>query len=241
MRSEYAIALLGAAALAGLTFAQAATLLPSCGVLLGSIGVIDFCPRPNDAEETDAIEREADRSRDLAARIRRLERRLAGLPACRPDPAPPPEPPPPPPELPRAATPPPDPERLDPEKWEDKDVSLLEGCWSLSSDYRLRNTRTRVVTAVDTWEICFDANGRGRQTLVQTDGMRCEGPMRARFRRDGRLRIDDVGDLPCTGNIIVHERRMTCELEAGGEAACVATQEETGSRSNVRITRRASR
>ena len=241
MKTEVAVALLGAAALLGLALWQASALLWACGLRMGPLGALDFCPAEEHSSASAALAAEAARARAFEDRVRKFERRLAGLPACRPEPPPAP---PPPPDPPRAETPPlpppPESDGLDAEKWRDQDVALLEGCWSLSSDYRLRNTRTRVVTRVATWEMCFDEGGRGEQTLVQTDGLRCEGPVRARFQPDGRLRIEDVGDLPCANNIIVHERRITCQLEPGGEAACVATQEETGSRSNVRITRRAS-
>ena len=228
MKAELLIGILGAALLLGLVLAQAAAVLPGCGIRLGSLGRLDFCVSRAVAGPSPALVAELDRSAALEERVQGLERRLAGLPACPPPPLPEPEPE-------------PDPDRLDAERWQEQDTSLLEGCWSLASQYTIRNQSTGVVSSVDTWEMCFDTEGRGRQHLVFEGGAVCSGALTAAFREDGQLEINDEANVQCSDNSYIYRRIMTCGLEPNGEAGCRAYQPETGGGSDVRITRRVSR
>ena len=148
----------------------------------------------------------------------------------------------PPPELSAQLEPPePDPDSLDAEKWEEKDISVLEGCWDLSSDYRLRDRNTGERVSVESWEMCFDSTGNGGQQIVMSDGAECTADTLASFLEDGRLQISDLDNVQCTGGFYIYRRIMRCELESNGEAACISQQPETGSRSELRITSRVSR
>ena len=230
MKAELLIGILGAALLLGLVLAQAAAVLPGCGIRLGSLGRLDFCVSRAVAGPSPALVAELDRSAALEERVRGLERRLAGLPACRPPPA---------------ATASPNQNRIPidwmPSAGRSRDMSLLEGCWSLASQYTIRNQSTGVVSSVDTWEMCFDTEGRGQQHLVFEGGAVCSGALTAAFREDGQLEINDEANVQCSDNSYIYRRIITCGLEPNGEAGCRDYQPETGGGSDVRITRRVSR
>ena len=229
MRPELVIGAVGAAALLGLALAQASTLLPSCGLHLGPLGDVVFCRSRAAGDASPELAAELERRTTLEGRLRGLERRLAAIPGC------------PPAKLVAEPAPEPEPEGLDARRWREKDLSLLEGCWSLASDYRLKNRVTGVITRVESWKMCFDDEGHGEQRLVRTDGKECTADASASFGEDGQLQIDDRTDIQCTGGVRIYRRVMKCTLEPNGEAACVTRQPATGSRSNVRIMRRESR
>ena len=91
------------------------------------------------------------------------------------------------------------------------------------------------------WEMCFDSLGRGDQEIVMSDGATCSEPVTAIFLEDGRLQIDDQGNVHCSDGSYIFQRNITCNLEPGGEAACQSRQPERGDIiSNVRIVRRTS-
>ncbi len=235
MRTHLLVGVFGAVVLLLVAFALAVALLPSCGLRLGTFGELNFCRAASAAGPSAGLAAERGRRAALEDRVRRLERQLAGLPHC-PLPEPPPPPPPPPPPEPE-----PDPEKLDAERWEEQDTALLEGCWSLDSDYRLSDRETGTVTQVDEWEMCFDAEGQGSQRLVKTDGAECTAEVTAAFVEDGRLQVSDRSDVDCDDGSYIYQRIITCELEPNGEADCRARQPEIGlSTSSVRITRRVS-
>ena len=233
MKVQFAFVALGAAILLVLALVLAILLLPTCGVRFGGFGEVSFCRFPAASGLSSALAAEAERQAVLEDRLRGLERRLAAFPAC-PMPLPAQA-------EPETAQPEPEPEGLDPERWRERDTALLEGCWSLGSDYTLRNRSTGVVTRVDSWEMCFDAEGSGEQQFALSDGRECEADVTAEFLEDGRLRISDRENVQCTRGTYIFRRIIDCELEQNGEAACEARQPETSSRSNVRISRRASR
>ena len=222
MRPEALFFAFGALILLFLSLIEAAALLPSCGLRLGSSEYLDFCHTAPSQGPSPELAAELERRAALEERLRGLERDLAGLPACRPEPAP-------------------KSDRLDANRWQERDLALLEGCWSLASDYRLRDSRSGEVTGVDSWTMCFYEDGRGEQRLVQNDGAACDGEVSASFDDDGQLRISDDGDVQCTGGVVIYRRVMTCDLERNGEAACRSRQPNRGDGfSNVRIVRRES-
>jgi hypothetical protein len=181
------------------------TLLRACGLLLpfaASLAVPgwNFCPAT-----PVALEAEAGRGADLRKTIADLEKELAGKQlACAgiPPPLPPPL------ELPREAgpprpqqtaalrpppPPPPPPKPLPAERWANKDLTLLEGCWQLG-----RETQTRwemqgdtLPCTVNIGRICFGQNGTGqREMTVQCPSrvpIRCTAPVTATFGNNGTL------------------------------------------------------
>jgi hypothetical protein len=225
-------------ALAVAVLAVAALLLPACGV--AGLPWLDACPARADGGDAGRADALAARRAALEGEIASLRRRLAALPACPrvaaatpPAPEPPPAPPPPPEEVvaaeppaarppdlrPPPPPPPPPDEGIDEDRWRDRDVSLLEGCWNLDSDYTMVDGRTGAPRPVTSWTMCFDASGVGRETQSFAGGARCEGPVRGRFVGD-RLEIDEMQDVPCSDGTRITRRRSRCSLVPGGRAAC---------------------
>ena len=104
----------------------------------------------------------------------------------------PPKPPPPPPPPPVAKAPPPPPP-LPADRWAQKDLGMLQGCWRLGHDTEGSiGVNGRVERcAVKAGRICFQANGSGeRQTTAdcpRTGMVRCTAPITARFGNDSTL------------------------------------------------------
>lgn len=172
------------------------------------------------------LEQLREQGRSLAAERDRLRadrgRRQLDCPLPEPPRQPEPPPPPEPPRQEPAPPPPPPPPRaeLPQERWDRGDISMLQGCWNLDSDYRTRDVDTGRIDTVRAWRMCFDANGRGRQTMTYSNGRRCEGPVAGRF--EGReLLIDDTADLPCEGSYRVLHRLGRCERAGDDRAECI--------------------
>jgi hypothetical protein len=223
------------AALAVVALGIAALALPACG--LAGIGWLNGCP-PTAATDPGRLDALAARRAALEGEIASLQRRVAALPACprvaavpAPAPTPPPAEPvevvtaPAPaarPEGLRPPEPPPEPRPeapIDEDRWRERDVSLLEGCWNLDSDYTMVDRRTGAPRRVASWTMCFDAQGAGRETQAFSDGVRCEGPVVGRFAGD-RLEIDELRDVPCSDGTVITRRQSRCRLVPGGRAAC---------------------
>ena len=123
------------------------------------------------------------------------------------------------------------------ERWNEKDISIMDGCWSLASDYRLQDIRTRRIKTVASWEVCFDESGRGQQKLVLSDGTRCAGSVSADFQQDNTLRFDDADNVPCSDDSYIFKRGITCRRASDERAECTSVQPETGQQSRITLTR----
>ena len=209
-------------------------LLGACGVRwVGGLPMLAYCP----ALSSDAVTRRsvADRRHDqLLDEVRRLELAMLQRPAC---PAPeqhaqaqPPAPPPAPPPR----------QDIPQDAWNKQDVRFLEGCWTLDTDYSIYDPTEKKSIRVKSWEMCFDKQGKGQQTLVLDNGAACKGAVESEFEGD-RLRFKDRGDLPCEDQRAIYERHIDCDRADATSAACISTQPETGGRANVTFHRRPSR
>lgn len=217
--------------------ASAWLLLQSCGLRLPLTGtVLSVCETAEARALRDGLAAEDRVSDDLRARIAILERDLARL-ECRAEPPPPP----PPPEVPEPVPEPPEtPSGLAPDAFEDDDISVMQGCWQLSSDYQVREIRTGRITAFRHWRICFDKDGNGTQEMRATNGVTCEGRISGRLPGDGRLTMREPGNLKCDNNSEIYRRDITCSLDKAGNARCETYQPEVNGR-GVAILRRAGR
>ncbi len=125
---------------------------------------------------------------ELAALQADLKSKVA---ACKP--VEPPKPPPPPPPPVAKAAPPPPPAPLPADRWAQKDLGMLQGCWRLGHDTEGSiGVNGRVERcAVKAGRICFGGNGAGeRQTTAdcpRTGIIRCTAPISARFGNDSTL------------------------------------------------------
>jgi hypothetical protein len=123
-------------------------------------------------------------SAELAALEADIRNRMA---QCKPiEPPKPVEPPKPPPV---AKAPPP----LPADRWAQKDLGMLQGCWRLGQDTRgsIGMGGRSEMCAVKAGRICFGANGSGerRSTAVcpNTGTITCAAPITARFGNDNTL------------------------------------------------------
>ena len=122
---------------------------------------------------------------ELAALEADMRKRLA---QCRPV-----EPVRPLPPLAKASPPPPPPVPLPADRWAQKDLGMLQGCWRLGRDTEgnlyVGNRPQRC--AVKAGQICFGANGGGerRTTAIcpAVGTITCAAPITARFGSDGTL------------------------------------------------------
>ncbi|PTW44316.1 hypothetical protein [Rhodovulum kholense] len=197
---------------------------------------------PSDADIAAAARLDALRDRNLALTrdIRRAENELAALQCEAASPAPPPAP------LPEPEpAPAPDSAGIDPGSWSRGDIRVLDGCWELDSDFRTRDIQTGRITHYTQWEMCFDRQGNGRETMTATNGTTCQGAVSGQFLDlsgaaggDQRLEVREPGNLRCSDGGYIHQRIITCELAGDGSASCVNFQPETGGRGEVRLRRR---
>jgi len=216
----------GAGGLVVAAVAAAAAILPACGLRLPfGLGTVLECPEINRIAlpSGGAAARAA-----ILADISGLERDIAAL-ACTPQrvetPTPPPAPLPPAPELDEAMI-------------DEGDVGALRGCWMLDSPYRAQNRETGAITEYSEWTICFDGSGRGQETMRGSDGSTCTGNVTGSFLPGEALVIDEAEDLPCSNQVAILRRQVTCRLDATQRATCNSYQPESGSNAEV-IMRRA--
>ena len=167
-----------------------------------------------------------------------------------PPPAPPPEPkpkrvaeaprPPPPPKQEEAPPSPPEdepppeappdaPRDLPRERWDARDITMLEGCWTRLSNMSIQDIRTRQIRGVQHWRMCFDRGGQGSQEIALDNGVNCRGRLAASFQGDGRLALDDTEDIRCSDGSKVFRREGACEPTSDHEAECVTRQPAVGS------------
>lgn len=203
---------IGSVALVGLVAGGAWLILQACALPIGPLKNLGWCSNETArAARVQTAALEADRD-TLEQRIFDLERELAAKQcvAVAPDPTWP----------------------LDPERWANGDLGLLRGCWDLDSSYRTRNLDTGEIVTYPEWQMCFDAKGKGTQTMRGSDGSVCEGEVVAAFGTDG-LSIDEGGDLPCSDGGAIHRRDIACAIATGGRATCATPQPETGGEMTV--------
>jgi hypothetical protein len=175
--------------------------------------------------------RHANLQSELAALIeergrRRMDCTLAQLPPPpRPVPPPPPATPPasqPAPTAPQART---QPAALDRQRWDQHDLAMLEGCWHRYTNMVTKVIATGEVEPVTEWKICFDRAGRGHQSIVWSNGQRCQNPLRAEFRPDNTVHIRDLERCRGPGFFFVRGE-ATCHQVSETEASCPRTELE---------------
>ena len=127
--------------------------------------------------------------------------------------------PPPPPPAPRADLP--------QERWDRGDLTMLEGCWNLTSDITVSSADGLHSTKVRTWQMCFDGHGSGQQTMALEDGRRCAGALLAAFDRGDVLRVTEPQN--CNGaELHMNRSQRLCRRSSDTEAVCQGTTTEGG-------------
>jgi hypothetical protein len=238
-------------AVAAVVVLSAALLLPACAVTF--LPWLQTCPPPAETGETDRLAALEARRAALEAEIAALQRRVAALPNCPTVAAAPPEAPPPviaeaPP--PPAVTPTPRPDRrppppapqpprdIDEDRWRNRDISLLEGCWDLESNFETVEAGNRRYP-VSSWQMCFDAQGNGEQNFVAfRERKPCSGPVRGAFQASGQMTIDFVRDATCQPAGTIIRRSSTCALTPDGRAQCTSIRASDQLRQTFTLRRR---
>ena len=181
--------------------------------------------------------------RDLVDRIRGLEQRLSAM-QCTPQPAVAPPPAQSTPVAPAAAPPATSNPDIDQEAWNRGDVSLLQGCWELDGeDYIVRDSVTNKITAFNVWDICFDDQGKGNETMSSPSGVTCEQRVTASFGADQTLNLADVAAVECSSGFSIYRREVACNLTSEGRAECISRQPESNATNGalVQLRRKESR
>lgn len=201
--------------------------LDACAIAWpGASGSLSYCPPPAPADLRDGVlDRAEAREAMLEERLERLRLQLVSVPDCPPPPPEPVEVAEAPPEEP--AEPPPEPD-IPEQEWEEQDLGLLEGCWERVTNMVVIDHETGEETPVAEWRICFDEQGNGTQELTYENGVTCSGTVTAEFRPDGRMRLIDDGDLPCSDGTRIFRGINDCRRLPDGTARCVGRQPEVG-------------
>lgn len=231
--------ILGPVLIALVVLVTASRILPACAI--GVFSWAEACPPEPQVVGGERVAALAAARAALEAEVAALQRRVASLPNC----LPPPPPAPPPPVVtpvsrpPPAPPPPPEPPRdITREQWDDRDVSLLEGCWDLDSNFETVG-RNNDRHPVQSWSMCFDANGNGTQNFrAFRDRIPCSGPVRGSFDAAGRLNVDFVRNAECRGGGQILRREATCELTPEGRARCTSVRRQDGLRQSFVLRRR---
>lgn len=217
---------------------------------------MERCPTTREARADGRLDDLAVRRAALEAEVAALQRRVAALPICEgPPPAaepetpppplarddpPAPPPPPPPPPLAREEPPAPPPPQPDirQDQWDRRDVSLLEGCWDLDSNFETVEPGN-VRHPVRSWSMCFDANGQGRQEFrAFRDQRPCFGGVRGHFAGTGDLNINFTENARCRPGGEIIRRNATCTLRPDGRAACTSVRQSDRLRQTFVLRRR---
>jgi hypothetical protein len=112
------------------------------------------------------------------------------------------------------------------ENWNRHDLAMLEGCWRNITHLETHDASTGALRDVRQWQLCFDRSGNGRQTLVWTDGVTCQGPMRATFSDDSHLVLTDSARCTAASRRFLYGGRFECERISDSEATCIRIETE---------------
>ncbi len=222
-------------------------LLRACGLSMTAFGW-NFCPSIPLALSTDS-----ERGMALARQARQLELDLAQrnleCASIPPPPTPPLElpthagkprpqqtallkPPPPPPPPPKPAEPPKPPPSLPADRWAQKDISVLRGCWALGQPtpwvtYASNGQPQEHCTAT-AGRLCFDDRGGGQHQssiICPTSGSyRCQAPVSAQFGNDGTVHAQQPRGA-CTNGSGWVENTLRCRRIDDERATCLKTSQ----------------
>ncbi|TVS00319.1 MAG: hypothetical protein EA406_00865 [Rhodospirillales bacterium] len=217
--------------------ASAWAILPACG--LSGLPWTEHCPPTREPRAEGRLDHLAARRAALEAEVAALQRRVAALPICeRPPPAAEPESPPPPLARQEPPAPPPPQPDIRQDQWDRRDVSLLEGCWDLDSNFETVQPGN-VRHPVRSWSMCFDANGQGRQEFrAFRDQRPCSGGVRGQFSGTGDLNINFTENARCRPGGEIIRRNATCTLRPDGRAACTSIRQSDRLRQTFVLRRR---
>ena len=122
-----------------------------------------------------------------------------------------------------APTPPPRAD-LPQERWDRRDMTMLEGCWTLTTNLRVGTNPANMIP-IRSWRMCFDGQGAGQQTAVLESGASCEGPLEASFDREDQLHVTQP--RACSGpQLSIGRSDLRCRRSSDTEANCTGTNQQ---------------
>ena len=104
------------------------------------------------------------------------------------------------------------------DRWDRRDLTMLEGCWKLYTTITVFNDDLTPSSKVRTWQQCFDSHGSGQQTVVLEDGRQCEGPLAVTFGQDATLHVTEP--TSCHGSLQLRRSERLCRRLSDAEAEC---------------------
>lgn len=203
--------LLGVPILTGAVAFSGYLLLQACAISLPLLNA-NACKTAQQISTADILQSASLRHANLQRHIFELERELAARQCVRvpPDPNAP----------------------LTEEGWDNRDLAMLFGCWELDTTYRTRDVDTNEIRSYSKWQMCFDLQGNGTQSMQANDGTLCEGTVQGAFQND-RLSLIEPGNLACADGSYIHQRQITCAPAPQGQASCDTLQPETSGAAKV--------
>ncbi|MDI2090173.1 hypothetical protein [Commensalibacter oyaizuii] len=105
-------------------------------------------------------------------------------------------------------------------EWDKKNISMLAGCWHLTTRMDLVEMPSRRNTPVTNWSVCFDKGGLGTQTITKSDGKTCNGQVKAYFKGN-QMVIEQPQN--CKGGFFLLQGTQACTRINDYEARCVYT------------------
>ena len=110
------------------------------------------------------------------------------------------------------------------DRWDRRDLSMLDGCWRKYSNMRTVDLETGQFYGVREWRLCFDQQGGGSQSIIYDDGQKCTNPLRAEFAANGQLQLKDTSR--CQGGRGLMRQRSLCRRISDTEAECQMSDDE---------------
>jgi hypothetical protein len=107
--------------------------------------------------------------------------------------------------------------------WDKRDLSVLKGCWKLHNAMTLTNDKTKKTTNIQSWQMCFDNAGNGMQTILDSDGTSCNGPLSAHFNNSTLVITEPQR---CTGGLTLDDGSTSCQRVSANEADCDRVENE---------------
>jgi len=104
------------------------------------------------------------------------------------------------------------------DRWDRRDLAMLEGCWNLYTAITVFNENGTQASKIRSWRQCFDGHGTGRQTIALEDGRQCEGALAASFGQDAVLRVTEP--TACHGTLHLSRNERLCRRLGDDEAEC---------------------
>ncbi len=104
------------------------------------------------------------------------------------------------------------------DRWDRRDLAMLEGCWNLYTAITVFNEDGTRSSKIRSWRQCFDGHGTGRQTIALEDGRQCEGALAASFGQDAVLRVTEP--TACHGTLHLSRNERLCRRLGDDEAEC---------------------